>query len=439
MKRVLIITYYWPPSGGIGVLRCLKFAKYLRQFGWEPIIYTASNPHYPYIDHSNDKDIPKGIEILKHPILEPFSLFKKFTGKKKDEPISNPLVTKGEKRSVIEKLAIWIRANFFIPDARALWIKPSVKFLSRYLRENKVDAILSNGPPHTNSVIACRLAQQFSIPWLADFQDPWTQVDYYSLFPIGKRADRIHKRMEQEVFKTASKITIVSPAWKKDLEKIGAKNVDVIYWGYDEDDFKNLNTTAGEKFMIVHAGILGEDRHAESFFSAIRELCYELPEFEKKLHIRFVGMVDHSIQKSILDNNLTHVAQLEGTKPRNEVLSILASAGLLLLPLNKSENIDGRIPGKLFEYLRIQVPILCIGPQTSDVAKILSQTNAGKTFEYEDQMGIKAFIKLNYGKHTQGLKYTSSPEAIQPFNVVNQTKSIAKLLDNISTRSNVKG
>jgi glycosyltransferase involved in cell wall biosynthesis len=439
MKRVLIITYYWPPSGGIGVLRCLKFAKYLRQFGWEPIIYTASNPHYPYIDHSNDKDIPEGIEVLKHPILEPFSLFKKFTGKKKDEPISNPLVTKGENRSIIEKLAIWVRANFFIPDARALWIKPSVKFLSRYLRENNVDAILSNGPPHTNSVIACRLAKQFSIPWLADFQDPWTQVDYYSLFPIGKRADRIHKKMEQEVFKIANKITIVSPTWKRDLEKIGAKDVDVVYWGYDEDDFKNVGIRKEEKFQIVHAGILGEDRHAENFFIAIKELCHELPDFEKKLSIRFFGMVDHSIQKSILQNNVGHVAQLEGTKPRNEILSILASAGLLLLPLNKSENVNGRIPGKLFEYLRTQVPILCIGPQTSDVASILSHTSAGKTFEYGDQTGIKDYIKVNYDRYIQGLKSSTNIEAIQQFNVVNQTKSIAKLLDNISTRSNVKG
>jgi glycosyltransferase involved in cell wall biosynthesis len=438
MKRVLIITYYWPPSGGIGVLRCLKFAKYLRQFGWEPIIYTASNPQYPYIDHSNDKDIPEGIEILRHPIFEPFSLFKKFTGKRKEEPISNPLVTKGEHRRVIEKLAIWIRANFFIPDARSLWIKPSVKFLGNYLKEIKVDAILSNGPPHTNSVIACRLAQQFSIPWLADFQDPWTQVDYYSLFPIGKRADRIHKKLEYEVFKTASKITIVSPTWKKDLEKIGARNVDVIYWGFDEDDFKNLNISKEEKFQIVHAGILGEDRHAENFFTAIRELCHELPEFEKDLRIRFFGMVDYSIQKSIQKNNLTNVVQLEGTKPRNEILPILASAGLLLLPLNKSENINGRIPGKLFEYLRTRVPVLCIGPQTSDVAAILSQTSAGKTFEYDDQAGIKDYIKLNYVIYTQGLKNSTSIDAIEQFNVVNQTKSIAKLLDNISTRSNVK-
>ncbi|MBX2969578.1 MAG: glycosyltransferase [Cyclobacteriaceae bacterium] len=438
MKRVLIITYYWPPSGGIGVLRCLKFAKYFRQFGWEPIIYTASNPQYPYIDHSNDKDVPEGVEILKHPIFEPFSLFKKITRRKKDEPISNPLVTKGENRSVIEKLAIWIRANFFIPDARALWIKPSVKFLSQYLRENKVDAILSNGPPHTNSIIACRLAQQFSVPWLADFQDPWTQVDYYSLFPIGKRADRIHKRMEQEVFKTASKITIVSPAWKRDLEEIGAKDVDVVYWGYDEDDFKNLSIHKEEKFQIVHAGILGEDRYAENFFIAISELCNEFPEFERDLHIRFFGMVDHSIQKSIQENNIAHMAQLEGTKPRNEILSIVASADLLLLPLNKSKNINGRIPGKLFEYLRTQVPILCIGPQTSDVALILSHTGAGKTFEYEDKVGIKTFIKSNYENYNLGLKTKTNIGAIEQFNVINQTKSIAKLLNNISTRSNVK-
>ncbi len=432
MKKVLIITYYWSPSGGIGVLRCLKFAKYLRQFGWEPVIYTASNPQYPYIDHSNDKDIPEGIEILKHPIFEPFSLFKKFTGKKKDEPISNPLVTKEKNRGVVEKLAIWIRANFFIPDARAFWIKPSVKFLSNYLRENKVDAILSNGPPHTNTVIACRLAQKFSIPWLADFQDPWTQVDYYSLFPIGKRADRIHKKLEQEVFNTANKITIASPTWKKDLEKIGAKNVDVIYWGYDEDDFKNIDQKQTEKFTIFHAGIFGHDRLSPSFFEALKEVIEEIPSFSSDLEIQFFGMVDHTVIEEIKRNNLMGHTILGGTIGREVVLQKMIAAFLLLLPLNKSLNINGRLPGKLYEYLRSYNWILAIGPGSSDVRQLLDQTSSGKIADFGEKELLKKHIQHFYKLYLNKEYRSKNKESIHGYDVRKQTQNLTSHLNQIT-------
>lgn len=261
MKKVLVITYYWPPAGGVSVLRTLKIVKYLREFGWEPIVFTVSNPSYPYIDMNNLNDVPDGLEVIKGPIIEPFDIFKKLSGRKKEERLDNILQVRSKNSNLFESLGIWVRANFFIPDARSLWIRPSVKYLKRYLKKNKVDAIFSDGPPHTNTVIANKLSVNFNLPWLADFQDPWTQADYYEMFPIGKIAHLRHMKMEKRVFENADKITIASPTWKNDLEKIGANDVSVVYYGYDETDFEKIDSKKlSNKILITHAGLLGIER-----------------------------------------------------------------------------------------------------------------------------------------------------------------------------------
>ena len=211
-------------------MRCLKIAKYLREFGWEPVIFTADNAAYQFLDPTNEKDVPKGLEIIRVPIVEPINAFKFLSGRKQNVPVQNITANSAKKKRFIDKFGMWIRGNFFIPDARFLWIKPSVSFLTKYLEENPVEAIFTDGPPHTNTVIGLQVAKRFKLPWLADFQDPWTQVDYYKELYIGKRADRKHKQLEKAVFETAQKITIASPTWKSDLEAIGAKNVDVLYY-----------------------------------------------------------------------------------------------------------------------------------------------------------------------------------------------------------------
>lgn len=286
-KRVLIITYYWPPAGGISVLRSLKIAKYLRQFGWEPIIHTLENPDYPILDDSNNKHIPEGIEILKTPAFEPFTLFKKLTGRSKKDPLVNVLNTHDNKPGLLHNLSVWLRANYFIPDARSLWIKPSVKNILNYIDSNPVDAIFTDGPPHTNTRIATIIKQKTGIPWLMDFQDPWTQVDYYKLFPIGKKADVLHKKMEQEAFEEASLTTIVSPTWKQDLESIGARNVHVIPWGFDPEDYEGLSIQSkdSDKIVISHVGHLGSDRYLGGLIKALSELKSKSADVLSLIHI----------------------------------------------------------------------------------------------------------------------------------------------------------
>ncbi len=433
MKKVLIITYYWPPSGGIGVHRCLKFAKYLRNFGWEPVIYTAKDAQYPYYDESNTKDIPEGVEILKHKIVEPFNLFKLLSGRKLSEPMSNPFHVRDKKQRFIDKFSIWVRGNFFIPDARSLWINPSVRFLSKYLKDNHVDAILTNGPPHTNTYIGYKLAVKFNIPWLADFQDPWTQVDYYKELMLGPRADKKHRKMEQAVFNRANKITIASPSWGEELESIGAKNVSPIYWGYDNEDFKGLKKHDYKKFTISHAGILGYDRDPELLFKVLYELSKEDAQFNEKLSIRLAGMVDFSVLESIKKNGLEKNTILEGNMKREEALRLVISSNILLLPLNKAENAKGRIPGKLFEYLKANISILCLGPKESDSGNIIRKANRGESFTYDDYDGIKEYVKREYDKFLSGEITTPSDLEIDEYSVEKQTGIIAEYLNEITT------
>jgi glycosyltransferase involved in cell wall biosynthesis len=430
MKKVLIITYYWPPSGGIGVHRCLKFAKYLNQLGWEPIIYAPQNAQYPYYDETNYKHIPKGITVLKTKIFEPFNLFKKISGRKKTDS-ANPVYVRDRKQTVIDKIGIWIRGNLFIPDARSFWIKPSVKYLVEYLRKNPVNVILTDGPPHTNTVIGCKVSQKTGIPWLADFQDPWTQVDYYSMLKIGNRANAIHHKLEQEAFKTAKKTTIVSPTWKNDLMKIGAKNVDVIYWGYDEADFENTNNIIPDKeFSIIHAGQLGYDRKPDTFIKVLGDLKKENPDFAENLKIKFAGTVDYSIveliEKANLKDNYNHLGNIS----RPEAIKLCLKSHIQFLPLNIADNAKGRIPGKLFENMRAKRPILCLGPKDSDVSKILTKSKAGESYEYNDYQGIKEYLLDTFEKYKNKINIVNS-NGIEEYDIKNQVKKLSLYLEEI--------
>lgn len=431
-KKVLIITYYWPPSGGIGVLRCLKIAKYLRDFGWEPIIYTAANPHYPSIDHSNDQDIPENITVLKGKIWEPYAIYKKITGKKKDANVNNVFYVNEEKVGFLHHLSIWIRSNFFIPDARASWIKPSVELLTNHLKENPVDALLTDGPPHTNTRIATLVKQKTGIPWLADFQDPWTQVDYYQLLKLMPWADRKHHRQEQEAFKTADKITIVSKTWKKDLEAIGAQNVSVINWGYDPDDFKSNSFEVADRFSFVHAGIMGPDRNPVAFFEALNELKQEIPGFAADLEIKLIGQVAHEVKQDLEQYQLMENVNLVGSVLRQEALRLICSAPILLLLLNQQENAEGRIPGKFFEYLAAKRPILNFGPARSDVGDILALTQGGINCTYTDKIAIKQTILDLYERYQLGQLKAPLDTDISDYSIRNLTGRIAGYLDEIS-------
>ena len=389
-------------------------------------MYAPSNAHYPYLDEGNFKDIPENLTIIKRKIREPFKLFKLLTGRKKSESLNNVVQVRTKKQRWMDKVGIWIRGNYFVPDARALWIKPSVKFLKEYLQDHPVDAIFTDGPPHTNTYIACKLSQALNIPWIADFQDPWTQVDYYKDMMIGARANRKHKAMEQEVFRTAKKISVASPTWKGDLESIGAKNVEVLYYGFDEDDFTNRSVVSdSQKFTICHPGLFGIDRCPDLFFELLGNY---VKTNERVISLNFPGQVDFGVKEKITESGLEKSTNYPGTISREKALDMMVSADLLLLPLNKQDNAKGRIPGKLYEYLRAGKPILAFGPEDSDVAKILDETGAGKCYSYDNPASLEYFKSMFTNN---GNLQVSDSNKIVKFSNRELTQLVASWLDEI--------
>jgi len=430
MKKVLIITYYWPPAGGIAVHRCLKFAKYLREFGWEPVICTADNPEYPVLDEGNLKDVPKNSTVLKTKIWEPYNIFKFITGKKKEDRIHNVFLEE-EKQNFFHKAGIWIRGNIFIPDARKFWIRPSVKFLTKYLKENPVDVLFTNGPPQSTHMIACGVKKYFGVPWHADFQDPWTQVDYFPQLMLNPITKRIHEAMEQRVFRWADKITICSDTWKRDLESIGANNVGVIVWGYDEDDFRNISVQLSKKFTLSHFGSLGPDRNAKNLWKALSILFKDNPQFENDLEIELVGFIGHAIIDEIKSMGLEKNLRVSGHITRKETIERMHQAQVLLLILNNMQNVNGRLPGKLFEYLASRRPILLIGPEESDASKIVSGVNAGYACDFNDLEKTIKTVKDLYEKFSKN-NLPSNQTDISQYSNRNLTKKLVGYLEQIT-------
>ena len=392
-KKVIVVTYYWPPAGGIGVLRCLKLAKYLTQQGWEPVIFTSSEEAYQFLDPKNNDEVPQGTEVIRIGAFSPIAAFKVFSGRKKEVPLIDIMATPAQKNRWLDDIGLWVRGNFFIPDARAFWIRPAVRCIRKWLQHNHADAIFSDGPPHTNTVVANRIAEEFDLPWVADFQDPWTQVDYYAHMKIGRRADRIHRRMEQDAFRRADAITIASPTWAGDLEAIGARNVEVLYYGYDEADFEGYKARSADGPTLFHGGLLGNDRYPAPLVEALKRLKEEGVEGMEGLDIRLAGGVSPDVVSNMKAAGLEEELTLLGMVSRADVLEEISKAGLLLLPINIAPNCKGRVPGKLFELMRSGKPILALGPVDGDVARLLRETGTGKTFEYDDVAGVTDFVR----------------------------------------------
>jgi len=434
MKKVLIITYYWPPSGGAGVQRWVKFAKYLRDFGWEPIVYIPENPHYPILDKSFEKDLPENLHVIKHPIWEPYSFYKKFMGMKKEEKVQHGFIQEKKQNSFKQNISVWIRSNFFIPDARKFWIKPSIKYLTGYFKNiEKPDVIISTGPPHSMHLIAMGLKKSLNIPWVADFRDPWTGIDFYDQLKLTTWADRKHKRLERMVLSTADAVISIGWTMAKELEDLGSKKVEVITNGFDEDDFKTNHTvTSKHEFILSHIGSLNKDRNPEILWQSLKELINENEEFRSKLKIRLVGKVDHIVNESIKKYHLEDFIIKIDYLPHDKLGSIFQSSEILLLLLNDTPNIEGIVTGKIFEYLAANRSILCIGSSTGDAAKIINITKSGKAVDFNDKKGISSFLLERFSEFQNGNKLKNNNQNIDTFSRKRLTENLCRILDDVT-------
>jgi len=421
--KVLVITYYWPPAGGSGVQRWLKFVKYFRDFGIEPVVYTVENPNYPILDESLENEIPKGIEILRHPIWEPNNLLSLF-GKKKNESAGflNPNPT------FIGKLLQYIRANYFIPDARKFWIKPSVKYLEKYLSENKIDAIITTGPPHSMHLIGLKLKQKLGVKWIADFRDPWTEIDYFHQLPLSKKTIKKHHYLEQKVLKNADKVLVVGNTMNTNYSKF-SNNVVTVTNGFD-GEINATKTDLDSKFTITHIGLMNADRNPKMLWDVLADICSENFDFTKDFQLKLIGKVDASVLSNISNKNLKNNVQLVNYVSHNEVVNYQKKSQVLLLIVNNVPSAKGIITGKIFEYLMAKRPILAIAPKNGDLAEILNSTNAGSVVNFNEKAELKSTILELYSKYKNGNLIVDSNN-IKQFHRKELTKKVSEILKEI--------
>ena len=428
-RKVLIITYYWPPSGGAGVQRWLKFSKYLRGFGWEPVIYTPENPEVPAIDNSLLQDIPEGITVIKRPITEPYSVYKRFVGMKPSEKVNAGFLQEKEKPGMAEGFAVWLRGNFFIPDARRFWIRPSVNFLKDYLSNNPVDAIVSTGPPHSMHLIALQIHTKLNIPWLADFRDPWTGIDFYHQLRLTSSADSLHRKLEKKVLSSATAVTVVSQDMANEFNGIYERDYNLITNGYDEQDISPLpQNQLDKKFTISHIGSINASRNPESLWKALSEMIVNNPEFTKAVQIKLVGKVDISVLKSIENHGLTPYLSRIEYMPHREVMHEIQKSQVLLLLINNTPNAKGILTGKIFEYLGSGRPIISIGPEDGDAAIILKDSDAGQTASYENEETMLRILSDYFTRFSEKRLESNTGNLLKYSRKV-LTGEIAKILD----------
>jgi len=396
MKRVLIITYYWPPSGGAGVQRWLKFAKYLPENGWQPVIYTPENPEAPAEDLSLLKDIPPSCEVIKRRIFEPYSFYRIFTGRGSGEKVNAGFLDEGRSPGLKDKMAVWVRGNLFIPDARRFWIKPSIRFLQQYLKQHPVDVIVSTGPPHSMHLIARALKKRTGIPWVADFRDPWTGIDFYHQLMLSKYADKRHHKLEKEVLVAADRVVTVGWEGARELSEIGGRHVDVITNGYDQDDVADdeefIDPVREDRdFVIRHVGAMNKDRNHDVFWRALREVNLDSGA-KRKVRVELIGKSDAAVRKSIEKYDMLDYVEFISYIPHNKIGSLLKHADMLYLPINNTPNAKGILTGKIFEYLASGTPVLGVGPIDGDAARVLLESNAGQMFDFDDFEGVVAWM-----------------------------------------------
>lgn len=419
-KKVLLITYYWPPSGGAGVHRWLRFSSYFDENDVDLTVYCPSDAAWPSLDEELKKQINPAIKEIRRPIFEPH---KYLSGGAPGVGLSEK-----KKRSTIKKMMVWVRGNLFIPDSRAFWIKPSKRFLLKYLQDNPgYDAIISTGPPHSTHLIALGLKKKLGIKWIADFRDPWTQIDFYHELQIGKRADKIQHKLEKEVLDTADEIVTVSSSCATGLEEIAHKAVHIITNGYTFPEFTPPVIKGDDKFIIAHFGSMPSSRNPVFLWKTLAQLTKEHIPFADKLQIDLIGTVDISVVQSISDAGLDAYVQYHDPVSHSQSILRQRNTPLLLLIANTTGNVKGILTGKFFEYLGAKRPILATGQKDSDLEQAMLSTNAGFFATPEDTAGLKHYLLRAFEEFSKD-ELTGSANNLEQFSSRSLVTEFCKLI-----------
>ena len=428
-KKVLIVCYYWPPAGGPGVQRWLKFVKYLPEFNIEPIVYVPEGANYPIIDTQLEQEVSSSITVLKHKIKEPYGLAKKLAGQRA-QTMSSGMIPQVRNQSKWDKLLLWIRGNMFIPDARIGWVKPSVAYLTTYLKQHPdIETVITTGPPHSVHLIGLALKNKLNIKWVADFRDPWTTIGYHKDLKLSSQAKQKHGALENEVLNRADQLIVTSKTTRKEFETKTDTPIAIITNGYDVVHLGKI--ALDEKFTLAHIGSFLSNRNPRVLWKAISELRREYPAFKEAFELKLIGKVSDDILKTLEEFKLLECTDNRGYVENKEALTQMRASQVLLLVEIDSDDTRAIIPGKLFEYMAAERPILAIGPEESDFFEIIQQTNVGRNALYSEKDKIRDIL-LQYFEHYQNNQLHVHAMGLQYFGRKRLTERLVSVLVEIN-------
>ena len=429
MQKVLIISYYWPPSGGAGVQRWLKLSKYLALLDIEIHVLTVdeNKASYLQLDHSLKKDIDPRVIVHKTNSFEIINIYSKLVGKK-NVPTSG--FSNVDNTKLSQRIINAIRSNLFIPDPRIGWKRFAVKKAIKLIEKHQITSIITTSPPHSTQLIGLEIKKKTNVKWLVDFRDPWTDIYYYKLLEHSKRSAKKDKKLEREVIVSCDKIITVSEGFKSlflaKTNQINESKIVVIPNGFDKSDLQT-DTKKAEKnssFTITYTGTMSVQYDPYSFIDVLELLATN--NNKVKLKLRIVGSISQEI-KNVL-NDKSFEVEFISTVPHNEVHFYQQQADILLLVIPNTESANGITPGKLFEYIATQNKVLAIGPTDSDVNRILKECESGCAFERDQTQEMKSFIQRFIDMHLANESYEVNKEAIANYSREKQAAKIAKLL-----------
>ncbi len=395
VKKILVITYYWPPSGGAGVQRTLKFVKYFPQFDVRPYVITVDpkKASYPVVDETLLNDVSKGLDIYYTDSFEPLNILGGIVGKNK---VPYGGFANKNKETFFQTSLRWIRGNFFIPDARVGWVKYAFEKAVEIIRRENIDTVYVSSPPHSTQLIGLKLKEKFpNIRWIADMRDPWTDIYYYKDLLHTSIAKNIDAKCEKKVLNGADAIIVVSDAIKRTfsnkIENKSSDKIHVIPNGYDESDFINQVEKDKEATYITYVGTMADTYKPEIFFNALKSCIEEYP--EKKIKFRFVGATPWTIKEKAKELGIEDHCEWIGHVDHGEAIQYMRKSDYLLLIIPDAPGAEGILTGKLFEYLGAGKAIIGIGPKNGDAAKIIDRCEAGKMFERNEKTSFEQWMK----------------------------------------------
>lgn len=426
MKRLLVVTYYFPPSGGAGVQRVLKWVKYLPDFGVEPVVLTVEAGAYPSLDETLARDVPPGVRVHRTASLDPFGVYARLTGRSRQAAVAEATGRISDEEAWAERAARWLRANLFVPDARVGWVPFAVREGLRMLRGESFEAVLTSGPPHSTHLAGYALHRRTGVPWIADFRDPWTAIHYNQKLPRTRLARGMDRTLERAVLRRASAVIAASPTMRDLLMAEAGRPADaghVLYNGFDPEDFEGEVTPRSDAFVLGYVGTLyGQPAALWDALARVRSERLDV-------RVRIVGSVPPETPEVLADYGLSEAVEVGPYVPHDEAVREMRRAAMLLLTLEPWLQAEAIVPGKVFEYLAAGRPILGIGPLGSDVAALVEEAGGGRMFAPEDRDGIAAYLREASRAWAEGRPLSSaSPEHVARFDRRRQAGVLADLI-----------